>query len=311
MLKYFGENRELQRKLKHRKKELEYAYLKLLGPGLFQHFQKCVENLITPVSFFSIEELGGITRMQEVAVSPANKFLIAEKDVSVAFESNGSFAVAGDLVTCPAFFFHAAGFSQNSRMYSKCGVPPDLGSLIHEYNHFLLYLLQKTPFTELLLHCLEFLRVPAWPLTDELMCQFILSYYGDLPKQEIANRLLLGFFVSALYWANEISVRAIDETVFKSLGFKPRGYFNYPKKTVKMLTIPELNAGFGVATGDPFYGFDIKSRLERILDWPTYFRPSNFIQENFLRSARTVNFIRIPFTSQMRDELREQIKTDR
>lgn len=299
MLKYYGDIQEVHEALNGRQKKIERAYREILGDQWFKRFKNGIQNLITPKSFLDLETL---KKTMDIEISPANKFctLIA-RDSMPSFSVNGSFKAAKAIKTYPGFVFHRQGFENSKEKYEAWGIDPYLGPIIHEYDHFLIYLLQPKPFFIFILLNIDFLGLPAWPLPVDIIMEYIHRKYQDRPCEELQHLILTGINLGMLDEAHEICTRALDDAVLRLLGFKTEGFFISEPKSLAIAISKSIRTKFFINKGDPLYGFPIGERLKRIIEWQEFFTPSNPVQANFSASVQKARFTKEPLNEDIED----------
>lgn len=317
MFPYHGSIQQLTKDLASIRPRLKSAYRHVLGKRLFEIVEEADRLYLGPESFQSEEFLlGRGVAPQQVS----NRFLFAtswERDPE--FQPDGSFAVE-PVKTAPGFVLSEAAFARTSSRYEGW-ISPYLGPYFHEYDHFVIWAIQRHPLalaSTILSSLVKPTKLPVRPID---VPDLVMASQGT--RQERALLAAMAVWSVVLDSVYEVSTRRLDLAVFERLGFTPDdSYRNFsPKSFVPLpipiepgveyealsgLTFPPINAidswialapeltrrGFMlniVADGDLYYGMPLADRLRYLTEWAERLKPSHPSQSAFIKSFKQLS----------------------
>jgi len=294
---YHGTVQSLREQIDEHKEALDKRYTKIFGEERAKIIAEAAKRLLDAKSYFNSteefnEEMKG---MQTLPSKTSNKFGIGIDTLRSPLE----LTLEGRLIdrkirTTPMFYISESGFNNSA---SAKFTDRSIASYIHEYNHFITYVLQRFPINlveDMLLRKLE-TKIPKFDLT-----RYLKELAGkDISLNEKFEKLKTACQISPLIEMYESANRILDKSVLDSIGInvplhwrgKPRQHIDVPFPPNKIFRIG--------AGGDMFKGLSDNEVIEKMMNWEEHFNQAGYknpILTNLVDSLKDAKVSRISLT---------------
>lgn len=279
---YHGNVEILQAQVAETKDVMNQKYKEIFGDEGYERLERKTKRILNKGSFFNtLEELTAVTGKEFPEDTPSKFLLVSVIDTEL--DENGRILHPLAKMGC-GFYITEKSFegSGSSKFTDRI-----LASYIHEFNHYILLALQRTP-----------LYVAGSFMTSETGHVRNAKDFFDLvnklneenlPPEEKRKQLALGSFAYLLLEVWESSTRILDKMVLESIGIhKDLSWRETDKKYAPVLLHEPRTIVMIPVRGDPFKGLDDKEAIKRIIEWENYFNP----------------LIRIPYSDNLLDSLK-------
>jgi hypothetical protein len=283
---YRGNVEKLAEEAENAKDSIDQRYLEILGQKRYEKLERTANRVLTPESFFnSPEEYHAFFGGRPIPADSPSKLIFTSK---VDPRTNKK----GRLLSNQAKVGYGFYVSEDSFTHSGSSRVTDniLASYVHEFDHFVLSALQRTP--------LYLAGVILSEDTGSVENQSHLVNLArrlqreDLLVDEKVRQMTLASSTYALYDIWENSTRILDKMVLDSVGIDIPLDWRGTERKYGVWGIPQIPKGFAVpVSGDPFRGLEDQEVMDRILDWQNHFQPTNRISyiENLYDSLKNLN----------------------
>ena len=264
---YRGKVEEVARELQKHKDALDAQYVKILGVERAKRVASLIDRLLPAESFFDNPQEINKRFGTDISFTPSNKMLLAS-DTKMVIGEDGKISNT-KIRTAPGFYISASGFEHSG---SKHFTENPLASYVHEFDHFIWYVLQEKPFALVNMALEEVLQPKRKPLhLPEYVEQLAAAH---LPQEEMFRRLILAVFSELTEESHEKSNRILDQWVLAAIGIqvplewrgKEKEYAAFQLPTGQVIGLP--------VGGDFFKGFKNEEVLERMIQWQRHYAPS-------------------------------------
>lgn len=264
---YRGNVERLAGEVEKARENINQRYLEILGPKKYEKLERTANRVLTPESFFnSPEEYHAFFGGRQIPADSSSKLIFASKvdprtDKSGRLVSNQAKVGYGFYVSEDSF-----KHSGSSRVTENI-----LASYVHEFDHFVLSALQKTP----LYLAGVILSEDTGPVENQAhLLNLTRRLQGeDLSIDEKTRQMTLASSTYALYDIWENSTRILDKMVLDSIGIEIPLSWRGTDRKYGVFGIPQIPKGFAVpVSGDPFRGLEDQEVIDRILDWQNHFQ---------------------------------------
>lgn len=209
MFEYYGRIEGLKKELEEYRATLEEAYRDAFGNGLIDEFTEKAGKILTPECFRENADAEGALLLDENYSGVTNlgveTFAYPKTDNPLMKRDGGFDRGDTQLHTAPYFLFPEGGFTQK-----RPKLPRYLQSFLHEYNHFIQYVIQPFPLQGML-------AVPIFSLQK-------LGYEGNsitelalIAKDRHPAPVAVSSYIVKL---SEAMAAKMDIDVWKRLGYK-------------------------------------------------------------------------------------------
>lgn len=293
MFPHYGEVEGLHRELREYRRPLARVYEAILGRRRFEVLRQAEINLLTEGSFREDEVFLEYGEQQPEVV--ANRFIVARAIPGIQWlrcNERGRFE-AEEICAAPGFILSEAGYEKNLPAYQDW-MPGYLGSYIHLYNQFVLFVIQRFPMivaTDLLCRFLDPKINPTPPNFNRLV-----SSYPGTEEEKIAAAALASWGVRMASHCDMYG-EYLDYQVFRMLGFEPPDDFLlYTGKTRRevIFLAPSIGRGFPLELGGDILGYPMDESIVVFEEWTERLKPANPWQGVFIRSVRATKLTKVP-----------------
>jgi hypothetical protein len=286
VLVYQGNVERLTREVEEVKDAVNQRYLEVLGQERYDKLDRTVKRILGPSSF--IDSTSQLKRIVEEDFKPntPSKFLFAMLG-NTSTDKKGNVKAKSCEIAC-GFYITEESFENSDSRHLTDKI---VASYIHEYNHFVPMVLQRTP-----LYMAEgFLREISGKVYSPNDAVDLVDRLNDnprMPDHEKIKILLAGTFQFALRDMWENATRILDKMILQSIGIEQPLIWRGSPRMYKPLFLENPNVAAAIpVNGDPFLHLSDEEVIRRLIDWPNYFNPMTkhpFI-DNLLDSMKSVS----------------------
>lgn len=285
VIEYRGRLQEIRRDLDAHRDAIDQRYTEVLGYERARKVYEASERLLTPESF-----LGDIDELRQATGSDfphdtANKFG-AGVHADFVIDEHGYIKGNPTVHTAPFFYISEAGFEASS--YRHTNRP--LASYVHEYNHFIFYLLQEPP-----LYLMDFFAVDGiTPGKTFHLDIFMKEMEGrNLSPSDVANIMKRYAVFGMMKDSHERATEILDRQILGSIGIDIPLEWRGKNRIYMIMRSPLGNIVFPMG-GDPFASSTDEEVVENMIGWVESldFRSSDPYFTNLLGSLKGVRIRR-------------------
>ncbi len=298
VLVYHGKVPELQQQVEESKWRVNQAYLEIFGNEAYSKLERAVGRILTPESFIeTLKDLKRVAREDFPETTPS-KFMFASL-MDLKIDKDGRIGNKHVRMGC-GFYITPQSFqhSGSSDLSEKI-----IASYIHEYDHFVPMVLQRTP----LYLANAYLTNSTGPVyTLEQLSGLISDMENNekLSMDERRLRVLCGGMAYSLFDVWEKATRILDKIVLERIGIDvPLPFRGIPKQYLYHQS-PKLNLVTAIPQdGDSFLGLSDVEAVRRVVKWEEYFhsRIKYPYTENLYETLKNVNVEYTPFMQLLRE----------
>lgn len=288
---YHGSVEQVHQDLARFQDQFNAVYKEVLGEHRYNIVAQANDRLLSSEVYFDDPKVASNVLGDNLFDERAPCRMTLATTSSLALKRDGSFAGA-KIRTAPTFYIseHAFQNSDSRRFTDRV-----IASYVHEYNHYVFYVLTERPLFLVKLAIDTELR--NQPTLEEI-AQAKVNPLDKSQRERLYTAIALHMYSRSLVEAYEKSNTVLDKLVLGAAGFdvpnerrgKPRGYHTQMLHNLRA----KIAVGY---TGDPFQGFSDREIVERMLRWDEYMRPSfttSFI-DNLVDSIKEVKVSRVSF----------------
>jgi len=296
MLEYWGNIEGLKTELDSYREKADGIYRAMLGSKLYRKLEETSARILTPDAFLLPDELIARVRNLSGEETPVRHMYIERSSLrrsnfgilfsvpeGVAISNGGRIRHSGerDICTTPSFTFTEEAFEISSTYPQRSGFPKYITPFIHEYDHYITYVLQRTP-----MHA-----AAAIPI-DELekmgySSDFISDIYRNVMEdaENKADRgAVLALLLNRLADLSETSAVRMDTIMFRELGFP---WEKYAESKLSPSNLRQMYQMFMIS--------DDKATAS-IFNWTNKMRGTNDFLTNFINSLEALKVHRMSLT---------------
>jgi len=289
---YHGHVPELAKQVEETQWRINQRYLEIFGNEGYEKLEQAVNRILTPESYVeSIDDLKKITGEDFPETTPS-KFLFACL-MDLKIDKDGRIGNKNARLGC-GFYITENSFNHSGSSHISDQI---VASYIHEFDHFVPMVLQKTPLY--LAHAYLTNNIgTAYKLED--LTETIVKIGEDdaLSPDEKQLKVSLASTAYALFDVWEDSTRILDKLVLEGIGIDAPLPFRGKKREYLYGTFKPLDMIVAIPNGgDPFFGMSDLEAVRRVVNWETYFRPAMNISyvNNLYETLKNLRPEYIPF----------------
>lgn len=299
MFPYYGDISEFHRELSLHRKALKRAYRAVLGKRLYEVVEEADQSFLNAGSF----------RTQEFAVrggqespGPTSKFLmtaVTEVPKPTIFHNDGGFE-SDPVFMGPGFVFSQDGMEYYHQAYGKW-MPSALGTYIHEYDHFVFWVIQPVPLYFAICVICDIVRPRRIPPAENEIEEMVAALACS--REEKVARAAIAAYLSFLHWTYELYAEWLDVRIFRELGYKPpRSHLLFPPGGMMMsaYSVPSLNLVLPVIVNNSLASLRPDECLLRLERWHKYMSTPLPIQQKFMESLAKAEIRRVTLEEALR-----------
>lgn len=258
---YHGNVAAVRNDLKQNRPTLENAYRSILGDELYQKVHSVAERTLATESFF--EDVGVINRTlgQSLDADVSNKMFLAS-NATHEVDSNGRINDR-KVQTAPAFYISEDGFAHSG---SRKFTDRPLASYVHEWDHFVLYALQKVPIY-LANSYGKAAQDPKPRSAETSISDYCLDLIqSGLDPRIVTNNVAIAIHNYSVTEAYEKGTRILDKLVLQEIGIGVELEWRHQDREQMSISLPTGLAMMSVG-GDPYRGLSDLDAVNRIIHW--------------------------------------------
>lgn len=299
---YRGNVESIARDLAESQDVLDKAYEDILGPERAKRLRETAQRVLTPEAFFDSPDQVREYTGEEIPADAPSRMLFATK-ASLGLHPNGRIKDPNAKLSVGFYV------SDESLRYSASADFTDrpLASYIHEFNHFAVLALQRTPLYLALAYMGA--QVGNQVKSPEDIDKVIGRFDRDnVPVQRRRELIALATSSHALHDVWERSTRIFDKAILESIRIdvsldwrgKRRSYV--PMVVLNPYAILQVPVG-----GDPLLGLDDREAVGRVIEWEKYLQPIMKMPyvDNLRESLREANIELVPINQLSEEHNRE------
>lgn len=283
---YFGDVERVSAELREAKDELDARYREVLGEEREHQLSYVSQRLLSSRSFYSNpEKLRKVTGHE---ISGANKFIVAS-DTEFEIERSGRLKNR-KVRTIPLFYISEEGFRESS---SSSFTDRRLASYVHEFDHYVWYVLQRVPIYVISIGIASELGTRDYDGLRNLFKDMVIK---ETPSNEFKKRLSLVLYGMILIDMYEKANRVLDRSILGSIGINVDLDWRGAEREYAPVPLPVSNAIVMLPVGgDPFGNLTDKEVVDRFIKWEDHasmMLPLEYAM-NFLQSVKELRVSRI------------------
>jgi hypothetical protein len=306
VFEYYGNFEELRKEVYQYKDTIDRSYFDFLGKERFQRLEDTISRILSPDNFFEDPEKFKRSLNQKLPVNEnqtsQQMFIHTISGLDDKWRINVSEGNATH-----AFYINKQSVL-NGSSYLETGRL--ISSYIHEFDHFIISILQDPP-QELLINLRGFSSPIPLTKLDNLMqfMQAIGSSNCNHPIVEKEKYISLAVLSFQYHAFSERSVNILDRNISRNIGidFDIPWRGNKPKYT--LINAGDLNFNLPHPNSDFFYGLNDKETIDKIINWRDNFKPyldTEFIRDYINKISKIK--VRLISMSEMKKKIRKKRK---